>query len=291
MGSKPTYGARGLSRRRVLQGVGAALAAMGSLTATAQVTRAAGTESRGAMTEHAATERPTIVLFHGAWADGSGWGRVIDALQEDGYTVIAPAVGLGSLSADIGAARKLIGAIEGPALLVGHSYGGAVISGAATGLANVTGLVYLAAFALDEGESLFGLVNQFGQQYGAAFAGQFFRPDGGFDNPQTLVYLDRANFGAAFVQDIDAERAAVLAATQRPIAVAAFGEPLQGQPAWRAIRSWYQVSSEDRVLQPAAQRWLAERIGAEVIELESSHASPIARPQAVARLIKRAARA
>lgn len=241
------------------------------------------------MSEHDQRQRPTIVLFHGAWADGSGWGKVISSLQEDGYTVVAPAVSLQSLSADIAAARKVLAAIEGPVLGVGHSYGGAVLAGAATGLTNVTGLVFLAAFALDAGESLFGLVSQFGQQYGPAFAGQFFRPDGPFDDPQTLVSLDRANYGAAFVQDIDAERAAVLAATQRPIAVAAFGEPLGGTPAWQSIRSWYGVSADDRVLQPEAQRWMAQRAGATVVELDSSHASPIARPQAVARLIKRAA--
>lgn len=242
------------------------------------------------MSEQGQGERPTIVLFHGAWADGSGWDRVIRSLQGDDYTAVAAAVGLGALSADIAAARRLIGGIAGPVLAVGHSYGGAVISGAARGLGNVTGLVYLAGFALDEGESLLGLVNQFGQQYGPAFAGQYFRPDGPFEEPQTLVYLDRANFGAAFVQDIDAERAAVLAATQRPIAVAAFAEPLAGAPAWRTIRSWYGVSANDRVLQPEAQRWLARRIGAEASELDSSHASPLARPQAVARLIRRAAR-
>jgi pimeloyl-ACP methyl ester carboxylesterase len=243
------------------------------------------------MSDHSEANRPTIALFHGAWADGSGWGKVIGALQEDGYSVVAPAVGLGSLTADIAAARKFLGDIPGPVLAVGHSYGGAVITGAASGLANVTGLVYLAAFALDAGESLFGLVGQFGQQYGSAFAGQFFRPDGAFDNPQTLVYLDRANFGPAFVQDIDPERAAVLAAAQRPIAVAAFGEPLSVVPAWRGIRSWYQVSTNDRVIQPEAERFMAQRAGAEVIELESSHASLIARPQAIAKLIKRAARA
>jgi pimeloyl-ACP methyl ester carboxylesterase len=234
--------------------------------------------------------RPTIVLFHGAWADGSGWGKVISSLQEDGYSVLAPAVGLGSLSADIAAARKVLSDIPGPVLAVGHSYGGAVLSGAATDLTNVTGLVFLAAFTLDQGEGLFGLVNQFGAQYGPAYAGQFFRPDGPFDNPQTLVYLDRANYGAAFVQDIDAEQAAVLAATQRPIAVAAFGEPLSGAPAWKSIRSWYGVSANDRVLQPEAQRWMAQRCGATVVELESSHASLIAHPQAVTKLITRAAR-
>lgn len=242
------------------------------------------------MSEQSSAERPTIVLFHGAWADGSGWGKVIAALQDDGYTVIAPAVGLATLSADIAAARKVLGGIAGPALAVGHSYGGAVLSGAAAGLPNVTGLVLLAAFALDQGESLFGLVNQFGAQYGPAFAGQFFRPDGSFEDPQTLVYLDRASYGAAFVQDIDAERAAVLAAAQRPIAVAAFAEPLGATPAWRSIRTWYGVSANDRVLQPEAQRWMAARAGAEVVELDSSHASPIAQPRAVARLIKRAAR-
>ena len=243
------------------------------------------------MTQQADSSRPTIVLFHGAWADGSSWEKVIVSLQDDGYTVIAPAVGLQSLSGDIAAARKLLGGISGPLLLAGHSYGGAVITGAARGLSNVKGLVYLAAFALDKGESLFGLVSRFGGQYGQAPAGQFFRPDGPFDNPQTLVSLDRANYGSVFVQDIDPDRAAVLAATQRPIAVAAFGEPLGGAPAWQGVRSWYAVSTKDRVLQPEAQRWLAKRIAAEVVELESSHASPVARPIAVARLIKQAARA
>jgi pimeloyl-ACP methyl ester carboxylesterase len=243
------------------------------------------------MTQQNGSSSPTIVLFHGAWADGSGWEQVISALRKDGHTVIAPAVGLGSLSADIAAARTFISNLGTPALLAGHSYGGAVITGAASGLANVTGLVYLAAFALDQGESLFGLVNQFGQEYGPSFAGQFFRPDGPFENPQTLVYLDRANFGSAFVQDIDADRAAVLAATQRPIAVAAFGEPLQGPPAWREFRSWYQVSTQDQVLQPQAQRWMAQRSGSQVVEVEASHASLIAQPSAIAELIKQAANA
>jgi pimeloyl-ACP methyl ester carboxylesterase len=243
------------------------------------------------MTDQKNNIQPTVVLFHGAWADGSGWSKVISSLQEDGYSVVAPAVGLLSLHADITAAGKFIGDIQGPVLLVGHSYGGAVITGAASGHANVKGLVYLAAFALDTGESLFGLVNQFGAQYGPAYAGQFFRPNGPFDDPQTLVYLERANFGSAFVQDIEAERAAVLGSTQRPIAVAAFGEPLQGAPAWRGLRSWYQVSTEDRVLQPEAQRWMAQRMGAEVVEVESSHASLISQPQAIAKLIKQAAKA
>jgi pimeloyl-ACP methyl ester carboxylesterase len=284
MTTKPT-----ITRRRVLKGTGVALAALGVMSVTGTAAQAG--EGKRAMSEQQKQPKPTIVLFHGAWADGSGWGKIIHELQEDGYSVVAPAVGLGALSADIAAARKFISDIQGPVLAVGHSYGGAVITGAASGLSNVTGLVYLAAFALDTNESLFGLVNQFGQQYGPAFAGQFFRPDGAFDNPQTLVYLDRANFGAAFVQDIEPERAAILGATQRPIAVAAFGEPLQVQPAWRSIRSWYQVSSQDRVLQPEAERFMAKRAGSEVIELESSHASPIAQPQAIAKLIKRAARA
>jgi pimeloyl-ACP methyl ester carboxylesterase len=275
----------------MLKGAGAALAAIGTAMVAGGAAHAApAAERSGPMSEQQQGDRPTIALFHGAWADGSGWGRVISSLQDDGYTVVAPAVGLGSLSGDIAAARKFLGDIPGPVLAVGHSYGGAVIAGAASGLSNVCGLVFLAAFALDTGESLFGLVTQFGEQYGPAYAGQFFRPDGGFDNPQTLVYLDRAGYGSAFVQDIDPERAAVLAATQRPIAVAAFGEPLQGDPAWRSIRSWYAVSANDRVLQPEAQRWMAQRCGAETIEIDASHASLIARPQAVSRLIKRAAR-
>lgn len=281
-------GAARITRRRMLQGSGAMLAALGLIGATG-----GGPTPALAQAARKDAGRPVIVLVHGAWADGSSWAGVIARLADEGYTVVAPAVGLGSLSADVAAVRKFIADIGAPALVVGHSYGGAVISGAASGLANVVGLVYAAAFAPDSGESLLSLTGQFDQQYGPVPAAQFYRPDGPFDadHPQTLIYLDRANFAAVFAQDVERERAAVMAATQRPIALASFVEPLGVAPAWRQLPTWYQISADDRMISPDGERLMAARMGATTIELPSSHASPVAHPRAIARLIERAARA
>jgi pimeloyl-ACP methyl ester carboxylesterase len=243
------------------------------------------------MSGHNQSTKPTIVLVHGAWADGNSWSKVISRLQDDDYTVIAPAVGLGSLSGDSAALRKVIVDLGVPVLLVGHSYGGAVITAAASGLANVLGLVYVAAFAPDVNESVIGLIERFGAQYGAPPVGHALRPDGPLDNLQTLIYLDASEFGDVFAQDIDREKAAVLAATQRPAAVAAFGEPLHSAPAWNGLRSWYLISTEDGVIQPDAQRWMASRIAAEMVEVKSSHATPIAAPREVVKLIERVVKA
>lgn len=287
--------ARNGARRRFLRGAGAALAAagLGATTGFGKPAAALANERTFAMTANSTKTRPVIVLVHGAWADGSGWGEVISKLQDDNYTVVAPAVGLLSLSVDIAAVRKFISDIAAPTLVVGHSYGGAVITGAASGLANVKGLVYVAAFAPDTGESLLSLATQFDQQYGPVPAAQYYRPDGPFDadHPQTLIYLDRANFGSVFVQDIDKQRAAMLAAAQRPIAVACFGEPLAVEPAWKQVRSWYQVSTEDRSISPDGERFFARRMNATTIELKSSHLSPVARPHSIAEFIKQAAEA
>jgi pimeloyl-ACP methyl ester carboxylesterase len=265
--------------------------------ASASCGEARATTATSTATEEADLSNPVgkhqiaIVLVHGAWADGSSWAAVIGTLQRKGYSVFAPAVRQASLSSDIAATRKFITDLQTPVLAVGHSYGGAVITGAATDLPNVKGLVYVAAFVPDTGETVLGLVTQFSQQFGAEPVGQALRPDGPLTDPQTLIYLDRPTFGQVFVQDIDPARAAVLAATQRPPATAAFGEPFSGTPAWRQLRSWYQVSRNDRVIGAAGERFMANRIGAETIELESSHASPISHPEAIARLIERAARA
>lgn len=244
------------------------------------------------MEERQATLKPVIVLVHGAWADGSSWSKVISHLQDE-YTLVAPALGLLSLKEDIAATRKFISDLKVPALVVGHSYGGAVITGAASGLSNVKGLVYIAAYAPDKGEVLLDLNTSFGQQYGPSPAGQYFRPDGPFDgdHPRTLVYLDRANFGSVFVQDVDPAEQAVVAAVQRPIAVAAFIEPLAVEPAWKQFPSWFQVSTNDRTIQPDAERWMAQRMDANTIEVESSHASPVSHPSEIAQLIKQAAQA
>jgi pimeloyl-ACP methyl ester carboxylesterase len=284
-----------LSRRQALRTSAAMVAALGlaGITSRAGTTSFAASEAspRSPSTLSAGISKPTIVLVHGAWADGSGWGKIIRMLEDGGYTVVAPAVNLESLAKDVSSVQKVITDLQSPALVVGHSYGGAVISGAASGLANVVGLVYIAAFAPDQGENLFGLTGQFTENYGPTFAGQFIRPDGPFDEPQTRVYLDRANFREAFAQDVGKETAQIMAATQRPITVQAFGEPLEVVPAWRQVRSWYQVSTRDRVIQPEAERWMAQRIGANTIELPASHAAHVSYPTAITRLIKTAAKA
>lgn len=283
-----------LSRRRLLKGSGAALAVLSLLGTTSLSTpNLAQAQAAKRTTADTMSKKPAIVLIHGAWADASGWSKVIKRLQDDNYTVVAPAVSLSSLSADIASARKVISDLGVPALVVGHSSGGAVITGAANGLANVRGLVYLAGWALDQGESLFGLGGQFAQQYGDTIASQYFRPDGPLDadHPQTLIYLDRQHFGTAFVQDIDRDAAAVLGATQRPPSLLSLVEPLQIEPAWRQMRSWYQVSTRDHAIQPDGERWMAKRMGAEVIELESSHPAMISHPSAIVGLIKNAATA
>ena len=285
----------GLTRRRLLGQSGAALAALGlagAMGLTAQAP-AHASEREQAASARGEGDKPIIVLVHGAWADGSSWSKVISRLLDDDYAVVAPAVGLLSLSADIASVRKVIADLGAPTLVVGHSYGGAVITGAASGLANVKGLVYVAGFAPDTGECLLSLATQFDAQYGPVAAAQYYRPRRPFDaqHPQTLVYLDRAHYGEVFVQDIDRTRAAVLAVAQRPISLACFGEPLQVEPAWRQVRTWYQVSSQDRAIGPGGERFFAGRMRAETIEIDSSHASLVSHPGVIARLIKRAAQA
>jgi len=283
-----------LSRRQVLKtsATMAAAFAFSGIASTTSADSAAASEAspRSTVARRTSASKPTIVLVHGAWADGSGWGKIIRMLEDGGYTVVAPAVNLESLAADISSVQKVITDLQAPALVVGHSYGGAVISGAASGLTNVVGLVYVAAFAPDQGENLFGLTGQFTEKYGPTFAGPFIHPDGPFDDPHTRVYLDRSHFREAFAQDVGKGTAQVMAATQRPITVQAFGEPLQVVPAWRQVRSWYQVSARDRVIQPEAERWMAQRIGADTIELPASHASLVSYPTAITRFIKAAAK-
>jgi pimeloyl-ACP methyl ester carboxylesterase len=226
--------------------------------------------------------KPDIVLVHGAFADGSSWSQVISLLAKDGYNAIAVQIPLTSLEDDIASTRRMLDAIDGPVVLVGHSYGGAVISGAAHGAANVISLVYVAAFAPDEGESL-------GQdiygRYPPLPVGQYFRPDAGGN-----LYIDRDHFRECFAQDVDSDQAHVMAAAQKPIAGAIFGAKV-GPAAWHDIPAWYQISEDDGMIPPDAQRWMANRIGARTITLPSSHASLISHPREIADLIEEAATA
>ncbi len=220
-----------------------------------------------------------VVLVHGAWADASSWSEVIERLQRDGFTVRALQLPLQSLAADAAIVRAEVDRIARPVVLVGHSYGGAVIGEAATGAGNVVGLVYAAAYAPDLGESL-GAIN-------ARFPATPILSSLVID-AQGFATIEPGGFVRHFAGDLPARQARVLAAVQKPISGAIFGE-LAGAPAWRQLPSWYQVSRDDQAISPDLQRFMANRIGARTIELAASHASPISQARALTELIERAA--
>jgi pimeloyl-ACP methyl ester carboxylesterase len=220
-----------------------------------------------------------IVLVHGAWSDGSGWSKVIPILQAAGHNVVAAQNQMVSLAADTANTRAMINSMQGPTVVVGHSYGGAVITSAATGAPNVKALVYIAAFAPDEGETLGGI----GTKFPPAPGGQYIAP-----GPGGLLYIDRAHMPACFCGDLPPAQGAVLAATQRAVSPAIFAGKM-GVPAWKHIKSWYQVSEKDQMIPPQAERMMAARAKAHTIALPSSHASLVSHPREVARLILNAA--
>jgi pimeloyl-ACP methyl ester carboxylesterase len=220
-----------------------------------------------------------VVLVHGAWGDASHWRHVIPILAAQGLNVTAVQIPLTSLADDIHRTTTLLEAQDGATLLVGHSYGGAVISGAGH-TANVAGLVYIAAFAPDVGENLGGLLSRGGN----SIPDGLLKPDA-----DGFLWLDFDGFTAGFAQDLGAAEASVLARTQKPIAGRCF-EDAAGAPAWRVKPSWYQVSSQDHMIPPDTQAWMASRLSPrEALELDAGHASLASQPEAVAALIIRAA--
>jgi len=230
--------------------------------------------------------KPTVVLVHGAFADASGWSGVITRLQDDGYPVIAPANPLRGLSSDAAYLRTVLDTISGPIVLVGHSYGGAVITNAATGDPDVQALVYVAAFALAEGENV--------AQASALAGGSndllshlVLRPFGPGANDLD-AYIDPVAFRQTFAQDVSRRTTDVMAASQRPAALATLGEP-SGPPAWAEIPSWYLVAHDDNTIPPVAERAMAARAGSHTVEIRSSHVAMISNPGTVARLVERAA--
>jgi pimeloyl-ACP methyl ester carboxylesterase len=231
--------------------------------------------------------KPAIVFVHGAFADASGFGAVTSRLQRRGYTVISPADPLRGPASDAAYVASVMQTIDGPIVLVGHSYGGAVISEAANDVANVKALVYLNALALDEGESNFDITQRFPNQFVAALAGRPFpQPDGTMG---TDLYVDPAKFRSLFAPDVPARMAAQMASAQRPVTLAAIQEKSTA-PAWKTIPSWYLIGRQDQVISPAAQRFMARRAHAHTVEIDSSHVSYISHPAAVTRLILEAAR-
>ncbi len=243
----------------------------------------------GQQSEHNGA-KPTIVLVHGAYADASSWNGVIERLQQQGYTVIAPANPLRGVTADSAYTASLLAQIDGPILLGGHSYGGAVITNAATGAPNVVGLVYVAAFAPEEGETL-GEVEADSKDsvLGTALV-QYTYPAGPGGQTAVEFAINPAQLREAFAADLPPETTALMAATQRPAAAAAFTDA-SGPPAWKTLPSWAVVATGDKAAGTDVVRSQAQRAGADIIEVEGSHVIMISQPQAVTDHILKAARA
>jgi pimeloyl-ACP methyl ester carboxylesterase len=233
-------------------------------------------------------DKPTIVLVHGAFADASGFGEVIRRLHDRRYTVIAPANTLRGPASDSAYLAGVLKQIKGPIVLVGHSYGGAVISMAATQVPNVKALVYLDALALEEGESNADIAKRFPNDafYGALRPQPFPQPDG---TEGVEFVVDPAAFHFFFAADLPARVTAVMASAQRPLALAGDQEK-SGPVAWKTIPSWYLIGRQDRIFSAAAQRFMAERAAARVTEINSSHAVFLSHPAEVTKIILRAAR-
>jgi pimeloyl-ACP methyl ester carboxylesterase len=230
--------------------------------------------------------QPTVVLVHGAFADASGFGAIIRELSAEGYRVVAPPNPLRSLAGDAAAVRDVVSAIEGPVVLVGHSYGGAVIGQASADLSNVAGLVYLAAFSPDAGESCASVQ----QPFPAAMLATTVAPTS-YEAPGTAggpdLYISAAGFHETFCADSPAELARVMYATQRPLAAAAFGENATAA-GWKTIPSWYQLSRHDNAISPLAQDFMAKRMNSVLEEIDGSHTAFIAQPERTAAFITKA---
>jgi pimeloyl-ACP methyl ester carboxylesterase len=230
------------------------------------------------MAETPGSASTSIVLVHGGFVDGSGWEGVYQILRKDGYEVSIVQNPTISLAGDVTETKRIVAAQKRPVILVGHSYGGAVITEAGND-PNVVGLVYIAAFAPDKGESLDTIIKS--APPGAPVP-PILPPDGGF------LALDKAKFRASFAADVDAEKAAFMADAQVPWGVEALGTPIT-EPAWKTKPSWYLVATADRMIPPPAQRFMSQRAGSTVIEAEGSHAIYVSRPDVVASLIVKAA--
>lgn len=223
-------------------------------------------------------DRPSIVLVHGAFADGSGWSNVIRILQRKGYNVTAVQNPLSSYADDMATTKRLVDAQPGSVVLVGHSYGGAVITGMSGGDAKVKALVYVAAFAPDANEPIGAYLEKYPTQLGSVL-----RPDAaGF------AYIDRASFHKIFCADVPVDEANVMAATQKPLIGTTFGASPTAA-GWRSIPSWYIVSQEDNAINPNLERFFAKRMGAKTTEIKASHVVFISHPKEVAKVIEEAA--
>ena len=256
-----------------------ALVCVGAISAAALTTAAAA-----ASATHSSEPHPTIVLVHGAFADASGWNDVTRRLQREDYTVIATANPLRSVDSDAAYLKSILDTIDGPVILVGHSYGGFVLTNAAAGDPDVKALVYVAGFAPAAGDTVEALTGM--------------NPGSGLADPANLVvrphpggadgYINPAVFREIFAADLPRHVTNVMAASQRPADVGTLFQP-SGPPAWETIPSWYVVASKDHTIPPATQRFMAERAGATTVEIRSSHVVMMSHPKQVTDVIEQAA--
>jgi pimeloyl-ACP methyl ester carboxylesterase len=224
---------------------------------------------------------PNIVLVHGAWADGSSWSAVVERLQADGYTVTAPQFPLTSLADNVARLRQVLARQQGPTLLAGHSYGGQIITALGADAPNVVGLVYIAGFGLDEGESIGALLAQAPPTPALAHLDV---------DKQGFAWLPEDDFVGHFAADVDPVKAKVMFAVQQPLTVSALDD-VMGVPAWKSLPSWFLVADGDQAIPPDAERLFAKRMGATTVEVSSNHVAMVSHPEDVLRLIKTAIQA
>ena len=225
------------------------------------------------------SELPNVVLVHGAWADGSSWSAVIETLQTRGYNVTAPQFPETSLADDVARLRHVLARQSGPTVVAGHSYGGQVMTALGSDAPNVVGLVYIAAFGIDKGESLGALLG--GGPPTPALAHLIV-------DEQGIAWLPEDDFVNHFAADVDPVKARVMYAVQQGLSMSTF-EDVMEVPAWSSLPSWYLVATNDQAIPPDAERMFAQRMGATTVEVSSSHVAMVSHPEEVARLIEAAA--
>ena len=225
--------------------------------------------------------QPNVVLIHGAFADGSSWSAVTEDLQSKGYEVVAPQLPETSLADDVARLRQVLAWLHGPTIVAGHSYGGQVITSLGADVGDVVGLVYIAAFALDEGETIGGVNANYPPTPATA---NLIVDEQGFGR------LPEEDFVGHFAADVDPVKAKAMYAAQQPVSMSVFGD-VMGTPAWKSVPCWYLVSANDEAIAPDAERMFAKRIGAETVEVPSSHVAMVSHPDAVVKLVEAAARA
>jgi pimeloyl-ACP methyl ester carboxylesterase len=224
---------------------------------------------------------PNLVLVHGAWADGSSWSAVVERLQADGYTVTAPQFPLTSLADNVARLREVLARQRGATLVAGHSYGGQIITALGTDAPNVVGLVYIAGFGLDEGESIGALLAQGPPTPAIAHLDV---------DKQGFAWLPEEDYVGHFAADVDPAKTKVMFAVQQPLSWSALDD-VMGVPAWKALPTWFMVADGDQTIPPDAERLFAKRMGATTVEVSSNHVAMVSHPDEVLQLIETAAQA